>query len=74
MTALTRIPLSAPDIGPAERERLLETFDAGWVSSAGPVVEAFEHAFAEATGFAHATAEGRAQNRRVEILIRPFTG
>ncbi|WP_425993006.1 DegT/DnrJ/EryC1/StrS family aminotransferase [Brevundimonas sp. TWP2-3-2] len=56
MTALTRIPLSAPDIGPAERERLLETFDAGWVSSAGPVVEAFEHAFAEATGFAHATA------------------
>ncbi|OYX81859.1 MAG: hypothetical protein B7Y85_00265 [Brevundimonas sp. 32-68-21] len=56
MTAFTRIPLSAPDIGPAERERLLETFDAGWVSSAGPVVEAFERAFAEATGFAHATA------------------
>lgn len=56
MTALTRIPLSAPDIGSAERERLLETFDAGWISSAGPVVEAFERAFAEATGFAHATA------------------
>ncbi len=56
MTAPTRIPLSAPDIGPAERVRLLETFDAGWVSSAGPVVEAFERAFAEATGFAHATA------------------
>ena len=56
MTAPARIPLSAPDIGPAERVRLLETFDAGWVSSAGPVVEAFERAFAEATGFAHATA------------------
>ena len=56
MTAPTRIPLSAPDIGSAERERLLETFDAGWISSAGPVVEAFERAFAEATGFAHATA------------------
>lgn len=56
MTASARIPLSAPDIGPAERARLLETFDAGWVSSAGPVVEAFERAFAEATGFAHATA------------------
>ena len=56
MTVQTRIPLSAPDMGPAERARLLETFDAGWVSSAGPVVEAFERAFAEATGFAHATA------------------
>ena len=56
MTAPARIPLSAPDIGPAERARLLETFDAGWVSSAGPVVEAFERAFAKATGFAHATA------------------
>ena len=56
MTAPARIPLSAPDLGPAERARLLETFDAGWVSSAGPVVEAFERAFAERTGFAHATA------------------
>lgn len=56
MTLSARIPLSAPDIGPAERVRLLETFDAGWVSSAGPVVEAFERAFAKATGFAHATA------------------
>ena len=56
MTDRSRIPLSAPDIGPAERARLLQTFDAGWVSSAGPVVEAFERTFAEATGFAHATA------------------
>lgn len=43
-------------MGPAERARLLQTFDDGWVSSAGPVVEAFERAFAEAIGFAHATA------------------
>lgn len=56
MTGSARIPLSAPDIGPAERERLLHTFDDGWVSSAGPVVEAFECAFAKATGFAYATA------------------
>lgn len=56
MTGPARIPLSAPDMGPAERARLLQTFDDGWVSSAGPVVEAFERAFAEATGFAHATA------------------
>lgn len=56
MTTPARIPLSAPDIGPTERARLLRTFDDGWVSSAGPVVEAFERAFAETTGFAHATA------------------
>jgi len=56
VTTPARIPLSAPDMGPAERARLLETFDAGWVSSAGPAVEAFERAFAKATGFAHATA------------------
>lgn len=56
MTTPARIPLSAPDMGPAERARLVQTFDDGWVSSAGPVVEAFERAFAEATGFAHATA------------------
>ncbi len=56
MTASPRIPLSAPDLGPAERVRLLETFDAGWVSSAGPVVETFERAFAGMVGLAHATA------------------
>ncbi|MBU1347699.1 MAG: aminotransferase class I/II-fold pyridoxal phosphate-dependent enzyme [Alphaproteobacteria bacterium] len=56
MTTPSRIPLSAPDIGPAERARLLETFDAGWVSSAGPAVAAFERAFADAVGLAHATA------------------
>lgn len=56
MTTPARIPLSAPDLGPAERARLIQTFDEGWVSSAGPVVEAFERAFVEATGFAYATA------------------
>ena len=56
MTALARIPLSAPDMGAAERALLLETFDAGWVSSVGPVVERFEKTFAETVGLAHATA------------------
>ena len=53
---LARIPLSAPDMGAAERALLLETFDAGWVSSVGPVVERFEQAFAASVGLAHATA------------------
>ena len=55
-SALARIPLSAPDLGPAERALLIETFDAGWVSSVGPVVERFERTFAETVGLAHATA------------------
>jgi len=56
MSLHSRIPLSAPDLGPAERDLLIETFDAGWVSSVGPVVERFERTFAEAVGLAHATA------------------
>lgn len=56
MTRPSRIPLSAPDLGQAERDLLIETFDAGWVSSVGPVVERFEQAFAKAVGLAHATA------------------
>ncbi|NBW10662.1 MAG: aminotransferase class I/II-fold pyridoxal phosphate-dependent enzyme [Caulobacteraceae bacterium] len=51
-----RIPLSAPDMGEAERRLLLETYDAGWVSSVGPVVERFEREFAASVGLAHATA------------------
>ncbi|WP_349312759.1 DegT/DnrJ/EryC1/StrS family aminotransferase [Brevundimonas subvibrioides] len=53
---MRRIPLSAPDLGPEDRARLIRTFDDGWVSSAGPVVEAFEQAFADHVGLAHATA------------------
>lgn len=51
-----RIPLSAPDLGEAERALLIETFDSGWVSSVGPVVESFETAFADTVGLAYATA------------------
>ncbi|QTN20282.1 DegT/DnrJ/EryC1/StrS family aminotransferase [Brevundimonas sp. AJA228-03] len=53
---MTRIPPSGPDPGPDDRAGLIRTFDDGWVSSAGPVLEAFERAFAETIGLAHATA------------------
>lgn len=56
MTDAARIPLSAPDLGEAERRLLIETFDEGWVSSVGPVVERFEKTFAETVGLGHATA------------------
>lgn len=53
---MTPIPLSAPDLGDAERALLIDTFDSGWLSSVGPVVERFERVFAESVGLAHATA------------------
>jgi dTDP-4-amino-4,6-dideoxygalactose transaminase len=52
----SRISLSAPDMGEAERRLLLETYDAGWISSVGPMVEQFERTFAASVGLAHATA------------------
>lgn len=50
------IALSAPELGDRERAQLLDTFDAGWVSSAGPVVAGFEAAFAAEVGLKHAAA------------------
>lgn len=43
-------------MGEAERHLLLETYDAGWVSSVGPMVDRFEREFAVSVGMAHATA------------------
>lgn len=42
-----RIPLSPPEMGDEERANLIEAFDSGWVSSAGPSIGAFEQALAE---------------------------
>lgn len=41
MTA-TRIFLSPPDVGPVERELLLDAFDSNWIAPLGPHVDAFE--------------------------------
>ena len=43
-------------MGEPERRLLLETYDAGWVSSVGPMVERFEREFAASVGLGHATA------------------
>jgi perosamine synthetase len=50
------IPVSSPDLGPREREYLLEAFDSGWLSGSGPFVERFENAFAKRIGVAHAVS------------------
>ena len=43
---MSRIYLSPPDVGPAEREALLAAFDDGWIAPVGPDVDAFEREIA----------------------------
>ena len=52
----TRINLSAPDVGDAEREALLRAFDSGWIAPAGPEIDAFEAELADLTGWPGAVA------------------
>lgn len=54
--ALTRIPLSVPEIGGNEWAYVKECLDTGWVSSAGPFVDRFEREFAARLGVKHAVA------------------
>jgi dTDP-4-amino-4,6-dideoxygalactose transaminase len=51
-----RIFLSPPDLGPLERELLLDAFDSGWAAPLGPHVDAFEREVAEAVGVPYAVA------------------
>jgi perosamine synthetase len=39
-----------PDLGPRERELLLDAFDSGWISGRGPYIEQFENGIAAAAG------------------------
>ena len=53
---MTRIYLSPPEAGPAEREALLAAFDSGWLAPAGPDLAAFEEEVAAAVGRERAVA------------------
>ncbi len=50
MTAADRIFLSPPDVGPGERQALLDAFDSGWIAPVGPDLGAFEQELAAYTG------------------------
>lgn len=52
---MSRIFLSAPDVGEAERAALLAAFDSGWIAPVGPDLDAFESAVSTVTG-RHAVA------------------
>ena len=53
---MSRLFLSPPDVGPRERELLLDAFDSNWIAPLGPHVDAFEREFADFVGVGHAAA------------------
>jgi dTDP-4-amino-4,6-dideoxygalactose transaminase len=53
---MSRLFLSPPDVGPRERELLLDAFDSNWIAPLGPHVDAFEREFAEFVGVGDAAA------------------
>lgn len=50
------VPLGFPSLGAAELDAVNEAFRSGWVAGQGPRTRAFEEAFAERCGVAHAVA------------------
>jgi len=53
---MSRILLSPPDVGAAERRLLLEAFDSNWIAPVGPQLDAFEREFADMVGVSDAVA------------------
>ena len=53
---LTQIFLSPPDVGPTERELLLDAFDSNWIAPLGPHVDGFEADILAWSDTAHAVA------------------
>jgi dTDP-4-amino-4,6-dideoxygalactose transaminase len=56
MSSTSRLYLSPPHMGPAERDLLLEAFDSNWVAPLGPHVDAFQQEFAAYVGMPRAVA------------------
>jgi dTDP-4-amino-4,6-dideoxygalactose transaminase len=53
---VSRVYLSPPDVGEAERTLLLEAFDSNWIAPLGPHVDEFERQLAGQLGAGHAVA------------------
>lgn len=52
--SMMTIPVNEPVITPASKRYVQEALESGWISSAGPFIERFEHAFADFVGARHA--------------------
>jgi dTDP-4-amino-4,6-dideoxygalactose transaminase len=53
---MTRVYLSPPHMGDAERRLLLDAFDSNWIAPLGPQVDAFERELAARAGVGHVAA------------------
>ena len=53
---MPRLFLSPPEVGPRERELLLDAFDSNWIAPLGPHVDVFEREFADFVGMRSAAA------------------
>lgn len=53
---MSRISLSAPDVGELEHKYVAEAMASGWIAPAGPDLESFELEIADRLGVAHAVA------------------
>ncbi|WP_344754223.1 DegT/DnrJ/EryC1/StrS family aminotransferase [Leifsonella bigeumensis] len=53
---MTRIYLSAPDVGQREEDAIIAAVRSGWIAPLGPEVDAFEQGIAERTGRQYAVA------------------
>lgn len=51
-----RIYLSPPHLIGRERQLMLQAYDSNWITTLGPMVDAFEQKMCERTGIPHATA------------------
>lgn len=51
---MKKIPVNEPVISAEAKRNVAEALESGWISSLGPFVERFEHAFADFLGVTHA--------------------
>ena len=51
---MARVFLSPPDVGPTERQLLLDAFDSNWIAPVGPDLAAFERELATTADMPHA--------------------
>lgn len=67
------IPLSKPNIGKEEKEKIIKVLESGWWTM-GPVTEEFEEEFAKYKGFKHAIAVNSCSNALILAIKSVING
>ena len=66
---VSRIFLSPPDVGAAERDAVVRAIESSWVAPVGPELDAFEAELAEVTGRTHAVGLASGTSA-IRLLLR----